>query len=575
MKKTLAIVMLLLMVICHLLISSQAQTSNNKSASYTLAAINPTAESNPLGAFFPGFRGGNQLIKYTSNFGKYTGTNEYGTEITVVNNRVSEKNGSDSLIPSNGYVLSGHGAAKTWLNSNTIIGAYITIDKNNKVLAVIKPDSYVFSANKMISEAKRFMDTAKYNKNKTSLIEAKGYLNKALSNYSKARKNINKNNDETIKFAKLAYNNAEIAFYKALPSRFNEERGIWCRPIEKNEDEITKTIDKIAKAKFKTIYLETFYHGYTIYPSDVAHSYGITNQNPKYFGSDPLRTWIKIAHSKGLKVYPWIETFYVGTGNKGPILSIKPEWGNIQKINIDSDSLKASTTEPGAYFIDPANQQAREYITRIITEIVTEYDVDGINLDYIRYPNSLPVYFPNYLSSTWGYTEVARKEFEDKYNVDPGKLTSADPDWQNWEEYRQEKINITVNKIYKSIKSIKPDVQLSAVIFPDLEEAQTQKLQGWKTWVDNGYIDILTPIILGSSPELINSLSTDLMKLSCSKVKIYIGVFGAFNNDLPVIFAKQVYSAQKAGVDGINIFDAAHLSDNYINALIQGPFKSP
>jgi hypothetical protein len=72
-------------------------------------------------------RGSNQLIIYTPAFGASTNTNMYGYEITVVNGIETHAGGNNSPIPSNGYVLSGHGAADTWLASNAIIGPQVTL----------------------------------------------------------------------------------------------------------------------------------------------------------------------------------------------------------------------------------------------------------------------------------------------------------------------------------------------------------------------------------------------------------------------------------------------------------------
>jgi hypothetical protein len=70
-------------------------------------------------------RESNQLIEYTQKFGTSTGTNDYGTECLVVDQKVvSVKVGAGNMtIPSKGYVLSGHGTAATFLRDNATVGA--------------------------------------------------------------------------------------------------------------------------------------------------------------------------------------------------------------------------------------------------------------------------------------------------------------------------------------------------------------------------------------------------------------------------------------------------------------------
>jgi uncharacterized lipoprotein YddW (UPF0748 family) len=541
-------------------------------ATTELTITDPNPITNPEGAFFQGFRAGNQLIRYTPAFGKSTDTNEYGTEVTIVGQRVVQKTGSNSLIPPDGFVLSGHGRAKAWLNENTIIGTKIIIEnETNTITAITTPESHMFAAELLIDEVEKKLKT---NTSKNRLAPSQKLLKEARSQLELSRKYLKQDEvEKAVMEAKKSYNQAEKAYFASIIGLGDKPKGIWLRPAETNEAEIINKINRIAEAGFNTIYLETFFHGYTIYPSNVAKGYGIENQNPKFKAADVLQLWVQNASKKNLKVVPWIETFYVGTGSTNPILSVKPAWANVQMTAINSTKPEPSTLEPGAYFLDPANPEARQYVVDIIKEIVTNYDVAGINLDYIRYPNSLPKHFPDYFESTWGYSDYARREFNKCHKIDPANLCKCDNKWYDWVQYRQSKVNIMVKDVYSTIKAVDKEVKLSAVVFPDHSQAKIQKLQSWKVWVKNGYIDALTPIILGSSPELVESYTRKMQEYSEPIVDVYTGVFGPFNNDLPVIFVKQIQAARNGGADGINVFDFAHLKNEYVNALIQGPFK--
>ena len=79
---------------------------------FKVDAIDPLISTNKKGVNYPGLRGANQLLIYTPNFGFRTGTNEFGTEDIVIDNTVVSLSGADSLIPENGFVISGHGQAK-------------------------------------------------------------------------------------------------------------------------------------------------------------------------------------------------------------------------------------------------------------------------------------------------------------------------------------------------------------------------------------------------------------------------------------------------------------------------------
>lgn len=105
------------------------------SASYTVTGLNPTGTTNPSGAGYPGARGVDQLVIYQTPL-TVTATNQYGVEVTVnattgvvsaVNDRETSGSTTGTTIPSGSYVLSGHGAAATWLRTNATVGATVVL----------------------------------------------------------------------------------------------------------------------------------------------------------------------------------------------------------------------------------------------------------------------------------------------------------------------------------------------------------------------------------------------------------------------------------------------------------------
>ena len=128
---------------------------------YRIDAIDPVADTNIKGASYPGLRGTNQLVIYTPNFGYRTNTNEFGTEAVVEGNTVVSLSGADSLIPANGYVISGHGRAKTWINENIMVGKKISIiPENNSITSYITSNTFLFGAQEKIKEVQNFQISA-------------------------------------------------------------------------------------------------------------------------------------------------------------------------------------------------------------------------------------------------------------------------------------------------------------------------------------------------------------------------------------------------------------------------------
>ena len=125
-------------------------------SSYRISAIYPSDVINALGANFPGYRGPGQLVVYKHNFGRTTGTNEFGKEAVVEDGKVVKLTGANSIIPKGGYVISGHGSAKKWITNNLKIGTNIIIDeKTNTITAYTTVESWRFSAKEKIKEGQK------------------------------------------------------------------------------------------------------------------------------------------------------------------------------------------------------------------------------------------------------------------------------------------------------------------------------------------------------------------------------------------------------------------------------------
>ena len=540
-------------------------------SSFKIDVIDPKTSTNARGASYPGLRGANQFVVYTPAFGFRTNTNEFGTEAIIVGNTVTSLSGADSIIPQDGFVISGHGLAKKWINENVMVGAKINIDPETKTItSYITPDTFLYSARGRVKEVQDMINYysqgSNYNcrKSMQALERARDYIEKA-----------EKNTNNTQSFAAKAIECADDAMANAIPYNPLELKGVWIRPTYHSIDEIRSVLDRIANAGINNIFIETYYHGQTIFPSKTMEEYGFIKQNPLYAEFDPLKVWITEAHRRGIKVHIWFESFYVG--NKPPesnpdyILAKKPYWANYQKRNADSETIPYSVSEHNGYFLDPANPEVQHFLYNLISEIILRYRPDGINLDYIRYPQSLAPNYSNYDMSNWGYTKYAREEFQDKYGVDPIELTTNDTLWYQWKTYRCGKITEFVSKIGKLARS--NDITVTAVIFPNRQMALDTKLQDWKTWSLNNYIDGFTPLFLTCDDKTAMNLMGNVIRNKTAATKLYAGLFVTFMNGSDTDLIKQIHAARRLWLNGLIIFDYAHLNDNYIETLTKSIFK--
>lgn len=522
-------------------------------------------------SYFPGGRGANKLVIYTPNYGIHTGTNEFGTEAIVEENTVTSLSGADSTIPSNGLVISGHGIAKNWINQNITVGSKVYVDVfNNKITVYTTSDSYTYEARAKIKEAKSMMDYYKNSIDDYNYNLPASHIQIA-ENYLKIAENENKNSIILKQYTQEAIDEANMAIKTSVPYIKNETKGVWIRPTEKNADQIIATLDNLKANGFNSVFLETYFHGKTIFPSQTMNKYGFTVQNEIFEGFDPLDVWIKEAHKRDIKVHIWFQSFYVGNQspdyNPSSILAVRPDWGNKTKKNANSPKATMSASEHNGYFLDPANPEVHEFLLDLLSEIIDRYKPDGINLDYIRYPNATAGNDMN----AWGFTEYARNDFKNQYGKDPIELTTSDVQWYDWNQYRRNNVTNFVKQVGELGKE--KNVYISAVVFPDRASALASKQQDWRTWSVNNYINGFTPLFLTYDSKMLASMMNDVMNVKSPQTDLYAGLFVTFMGGAPEDLIRQIYETRKMNANGVILFDYAHTTPVYTSTLMASAFK--
>ncbi len=583
-----------------------------------LDVINPSPLNNPMGSGFPGFRASNQLIMYNSGYSQpNTGTNEFGFEVTVQNGIVTTQEGSDSSIPADGFVLSGHGKGRSWLIANAPIGARMEISpEGDTITSYTDFNTYVYQFDQQWVQspcADQAWSTTGYSDAACQAIRDKKEL--AVRLYQEGKPDLAA---QTIGEALESTHRRIWANYNAFPA--TAVRGAWHRPVEKTPVAVGQTLDRLKAAGLNSIFLETFFHGYTIFPSNTYQEYGLPRQNPKFQGVDLLQTWVEQAHQRNMKVHVWFQTFYGGTKaylSPGPLFTKYPEWANVQysalvPVSVPQGGiaplataitnvykspnlqqgpptggkpvieaipipLKApdkpvpSSLELGGYFLDPANPEVQTFLLKLASEIVTRYDVDGFQLDYIRYPASFPSDRFSYRKTTWGYTDISRKAFKGQYGIDPVDIDPKNPEfeslWKAWNGYKVSQINNFVQKATQTLRQKKPGVQISAAVFPDAESALALKHQDWAAWGLNGWVDFYAPMTLTSAIKVVDRDTRNMVNVTRGKVPVYSGIFGPFNDNEPGHILSQIDAAKRAGASGYVLFDTAHISAPTLDAL--------
>ncbi|MBD2455358.1 family 10 glycosylhydrolase [Nostoc sp. FACHB-87] len=257
------------------------------------------------------------------------------------------------------------------------------------------------------------------------------------------------------------------------------------------EKKLAEIFDRLAQSGINTVFFETLNASYPIYPSKVA-----PQQNPLIRGWNPLAVAVKLAHERDMELHAWVWAFAAGNQRHnqvinvhpdypGPVLAAHPDWANYDN--------KGNTIPPGQTkpFFDPANPELRQYLLKLFEEIVSEYQVDGLQLDYIRYPFQDPL-----AGRIYGYGKAARAQFQQLTGVDPLTISPSQTElWQKWTEFRTQQIDSFVAEVSAMVRQKREDLILSVAVFPLPERERIQKLQQhWEVWARRGDIDVIVPM---------------------------------------------------------------------------------
>jgi uncharacterized lipoprotein YddW (UPF0748 family) len=194
---------------------------------------------------------------------------------------------------------------------------------------------------------------------------------------------------------------------------------------------------------------------------------------------DPLAYVIQLAHASTprIEVHAWLNTFFAGE-TSAVYVQHGAQWGN-----------RASDGSTSGY-LDPGVPEVQAYTHKVFMDLARNYDVDGLHMDFVRYPGT-----------EWGYSPAAVA----LYKVQTGAATTPAPDDEGWKAWRRERVTAFVRDLHADLKLVKPNVKLSGALICfgrgpastadwPLTSAYGSVFQDWQDWLARGYIDFGVPM---------------------------------------------------------------------------------
>ncbi len=270
------------------------------------------------------------------------------------------------------------------------------------------------------------------------------------------------------------------------PSMKEPIRAIWVTRYDyKTADDVRRIIDNCARGGFNTVLFQVRGNGTVSYPSKLEPwAEQFNYESPGY---DPLALAIEEAHKRGLMLQAWVNVMPAWKGPDQPGIRNQlyfkhPDWfwydqsGTRQPLN-----HTVGGKSRGWYVsLNPCLPEVREYLVAVFHDLVARYDIDGLHMDYIRFPNESVV--PG--EKIPDYPRDARTLA--LYHKTTGMNPDQDP--AAWKQWRTNQVNQLVADVYRMVQDTRPSAVLSAAVGSVPARGLTHHQDGLR-WMTDGIID--------------------------------------------------------------------------------------
>jgi uncharacterized lipoprotein YddW (UPF0748 family) len=329
------------------------------------------------------------------------------------------------------------------------------------------------------------------------------------------------------------------------------QKAIWATSWEiATPQDIVEIVRYAYTYNYDSIFAEIRYRGDALYiPNRENHNYPnseprsqfLSDQDPDF---DPLDYLIKLAHLFNIEVHGWFTTFVVTSNNvnnlpQTHIYHLHPEW-----ITCYQDSQPMSPPCYEGVFLDPGIPEVWEYTCNVILDVVSNYDLDGVVLDYVRYPDS-----------HLGYNPLAQQRY--RKAVDTRVVPN---DFARW---REQQVSDFVKTAGKRIKSIDSTLVFSVTVFPELEKARNKYFQDWNSWLSFPELDTIYLMMYTTSDFLLEkNLRGEIQNIPLNKIGITLRAWDEQGLYPAESIVSKTALCQKYGISRIGYFSFNGMRQN-------------
>jgi uncharacterized lipoprotein YddW (UPF0748 family) len=315
-----------------------------------------------------------------------------------------------------------------------------------------------------------------------------------------------------------------LCFLTVASAQRSEYRGFWVdtptTPFN-NHTDVVNIVNRAKSAKANVIFTQVRRRGDAWY---------ITPLEPKFAsiqaGFDPLADLISVAHAEGIEVHAYVMVGAVHLSNgAAPAITLPTSplhvfnqhggWDPVTQTIVPGPNNwltrtllpdGVSTSYQGHRFgsnfwIDFGHPDAVAYTVNVLMHLVNNYNIDGLHLEGVRYPEFTATGQTPATGANVGYNTVSVARFNARYSR-TGNPSAADLLWMQW---RRDQVTNVARRVYLNAISVKPHLKVSGafVAFGSVPIAEAQwnsadaywrVYQDWRAWTEEGIVDIAIPM---------------------------------------------------------------------------------
>ncbi len=313
---------------------------------------------------------------------------------------------------------------------------------------------------------------------------------------------------------------------------------------EEQKKALLNIFDDIEKKNLNTIYFQVRSNGTVLFKSSYdPFSPYITGKIDVMGSYDPLKFAIAEAHKRGLEIHAWLNIMHCFNTSNVSIIEYPKHVSNQHSYWVYQ---KEEENGSASLWLNPGLPEVRNYLIDLIDELVQNYDIDGVQLDFIRYP---------------------------KEPIDDYDSYTIYGNGKNINDWRRENVNTFVSDLSVRIKTTKPLIKLGATpigIYKNLPNARglegyNDVFQDSREWMANGAIDYAVPQIYWNIQD--NPRYPDLVEdwtYNSHGKNIVIGI-AAYKQSVAEELDEEIKIARSNNSAGVAFFRYTHIKNVKIN----------